>query len=178
MSSLPVPVSPRMRTDTGLAATSNFLAHFLHGTALADEGRSAPTGASGRVTVSRISRPASTARAATLDQASASRRAFAVIVSPELGGLDGGLDCAVRRHQNHGQARLNREVDAPVPPPSPGKRRRLRPHRTPLGWAWRSPSSPRWHTLTLKPSSWSTSDRFSARLVSSSIRSTRERLWA
>src|SRR3989442_4857848 len=55
-------------------------------------------------------------------------------------------------------------------PPSPGRRRSVNTTSHSSLLARRSPSSPRLHTVTLKPSSFSTSHKFAARLVSSSIR--------
>src|SRR5438552_10343818 len=55
-------------------------------------------------------------------------------------------------------------------PPNPGKRRSVNTTSHSSLLARRNPSSPRLHTVTLKPSSFSTSHKFAARLVSSSIR--------
>src|ERR1035438_4901312 len=55
-------------------------------------------------------------------------------------------------------------------PPSPGRRRSVNTTSHSSLPARRSPSSPRLHTVTLKPSFLSTSHRFAARLASSSMR--------
>ena len=86
---------------------ADFLAHVLHRAAGADEGRSALGWGVGQGHGFTHEAAGIHGAMQHADEGRHLERLLQVIVSAELGGLDGGLNRAVRGHQHDGQARLS-----------------------------------------------------------------------
>ena len=101
---------PRLAPDKhrdGLGGdASDFLAHVLHRAARADEGRAALDRGVGQSHWFTHEAAGFHGAMENADQPRHLERLLQVIVSAQLGGLDGGLNRSVSGHQHDGQARM------------------------------------------------------------------------